>query len=244
MLRHLAVVCALALASSLISRGHAAERSHEDTAAPHHGEKTERRHAPTAKARVSTAHRKPPAKPTPSIHPPAAPHGPARAVPPSTTPAPPPPAASKPERGTVTGRLLPRFAALRANKVNMRVGPGLRYRIQWVYQRRGLPVEIMREFENWRLVQDPYGVKGWMHQATLMDRRYMVVIGGQQVLRDRPNPHAPAVARLDQGVVGRIRQCATGSAWCRVKVDNYSGWLPRRAFWGTLPGEAVNGSPQ
>ncbi|HET6608530.1 MAG TPA: SH3 domain-containing protein [Rhodopila sp.] len=126
----------------------------------------------------------------------------------------------------------------------MRVGPGLRYRIEWVYQRRDLPVEIVREFETWRLVQDPYGVKGWMHQATLMDRRYLVVTGGQQVLRSRPDPHAPAVARLDQGVVGRIRQCAAGSAWCRVKVDDYSGWLPRRAFWGTLPGEAVSDSPQ
>ncbi len=41
----------------------------------------------------------------------------------------------------------------------------MRYPIEWVYKRRSLPVEILR-FDVWRLVQDPDGIKGWMHQAT------------------------------------------------------------------------------
>ena len=37
---------------------------------------------------------------------------------------------------------LPHFASLRADRVNVRTGPGVRYPIVWVFVRQGLPVEI------------------------------------------------------------------------------------------------------
>ncbi len=168
------------------------------------------------------------------------PHGRPEAV----LPLPPMPAPAAPSVvvrrvGSVTGLALPRFASLRANLVNMRVGPGLRYPILWVYKRRHLPVEIWREFGAWRYVQDYEGVKGWMHQATLTRRRGFIVVGAQQVLREAPNPHAEAVARLNPGVVGWLRRCAAGAAWCEVEAGGYRGWLPRIAFWGALPHEAI-----
>ena len=86
-------------------------------------------------------------------------------------------------KGSNTGLPLPRFAALRSDEVNLRAGPGTRYPIQWVYKRRELPVEILREFEVWRLVQDPEGIKGWVHQATLTGRRSFIVTGGDATLR-------------------------------------------------------------
>jgi SH3-like domain-containing protein len=121
----------------------------------------------------------------------------------------------------------------------MRVGPGMRYPILWVYGRRHLPVEIWQEFGPWRYVRDMDGVKGWMHAATLTGRRSFVVTGTQRVLRESPNAHAEPVARLNPGVVGWLRRCNAGVASCRVEVAGYSGWLPRQAFWGTLPNEAV-----
>jgi hypothetical protein len=42
-----------------------------------------------------------------------------------------------------TGRTnlpLPRFASLRGSQVNVRTGPGVRYPIDWVFQRRSMPV--------------------------------------------------------------------------------------------------------
>ena len=39
--------------------------------------------------------------------------------------------------------MLPRFAVLHADKVNLRAGPGDRYPIQWVYLRKDWPVEII-----------------------------------------------------------------------------------------------------
>lgn len=158
------------------------------------------------------------------------------AVKPAAKPEPPP---QDPNKGTVTGLPLPRFASLRADEVNLRTGPGRRYPIEWLYKRRGLPVEIDREFEVWRLVTAPDGVKGWMHEATLFGRRDFVVTGTERTLRAAAADTARAVAILKPGVVGRIRSCAAGSEWCRVQVGDYRGWLRRSDFWGALPGEVI-----
>ena len=134
---------------------------------------------------------------------------------------------------------LPRYASLRSDEVNLRTGPGVRYPIDWVYKRRDLPVQIEREFEVWRLVRDQDGVKGWVHQATLTGRRSFVVTGAERVLRRDGSETASAVARLQPGVVGRIRNCEAASEWCQLQVGDYKGWLKREEFWGVLPHEAV-----
>jgi SH3-like domain-containing protein len=180
---------------------------------------------------------KPPAKPgKPASPPAAAPAAPAPAAPP---PEPPKPTETEPNKGSNTGLPLPRFAALRSDEVNLRAGPGTRYPIQWIYKRRELPVQIQREFEVWRLVQDPEGVKGWVHQATLTGRRSFIVIGGDATLRRSADDGASAVATLKLGVIGHIRTCAASSDWCQVQAGDYRGYLRRSQFWGTLPGEVL-----
>jgi aspartyl-tRNA synthetase len=168
-----------------------------------------------------------------------------------------PPVPPAPLKGSNTGLPLPRFAALRADAVNLRSGPGTRYPIQWVYKRRDLPVEIEREFDVWRLIEDSEGVKGWVHQATLVGTRSFVILSStaaavpvsadsatsgspdSRMLRATPQADGAVVAILKPGVIGRIRSCPAGSAWCRVSIHNYSGWLPRSAFWGLLPDETI-----
>jgi SH3-like domain-containing protein len=40
--------------------------------------------------------------------------------------------------------------SLKAERVNVRRGPSSDHDVAWVFQRKGLPVEIVAEFENWR----------------------------------------------------------------------------------------------
>lgn len=199
----------------------------------------------------------PPPKPVPGHTAPARPAKPAAAAAPApvvaASPTPPaekgtepPPAAAKaaataslPKTG-LTGLPLPRWASLRADEVNLRSGPGTRYPIEWVYHRRDLPVQIEREFEGWRLIEDPDGVKGWVHQATLVGRRSFVVKGAERVLRRSASEDAAAVARLKPGVVGRIRACEPNANWCEVQAGEYRGFLRREEFYGIYPGEAIN----
>jgi SH3-like domain-containing protein len=91
----------------------------------------------------------------------------------------------------------------------------------------------------WRLIEDQDGVKGWVHQATLIGRRGFVVKGGDAVLRAAASETAAAVAVLKSGVIGRILSCEAGATWCEVQVADYRGWLMRAQFWGSDPGEAV-----
>ena len=167
-------------------------------------------------------------------------------VPAPAAPAPPvaqTPAAEKladPEKPEGGAAKLPRFASLRSDEVNMRAGPGLRYRIDWVYKRRDLPVEIMREFDVWRWVRDADGIEGWMQQATLMGRRSFIVQKADATLRSEADDTAAAVAILKPGVVGRIRSCEASSAWCNVQTGSYRGYLRREQFWGVFAGETVN----
>lgn len=168
---------------------------------------------------------------------PATPETPAKDAPASADAAAPPP-----NKGSVTGLPLPRFAALRSDEVNLRVGPGLRFPIDWQYHRRDLPVEIERENDVWRLIRDQDGVRGWVHAATLVGHRSFVVTGKtDQIVRRAPRDDSDPVAQLKPGVVGRIRSCEGSAEWCEVQVGEYRGWLRRVAFFGTYPNEPVGG---
>jgi SH3-like domain-containing protein len=174
------------------------------------------------------AQKPPPKPPAAATAAPAPPSTPAPAEPPKT---------ETDIKGSATNLPLPRYAALRSDEVNLRAGPGTRYPIEWVYKRRELPVEIEREFEVWRLVQDPDGIKGWVHSATLTGRRSFIVTAADATLRRDAQDTAAPVAILKPGVVGHIRGCQANSDWCQVQVGDYRGFLKRGQFWGALPGE-------
>ncbi|KAA5613225.1 SH3 domain-containing protein [Rhodovastum atsumiense] len=150
-------------------------------------------------------------------------------------------AGAPPSIGTETGQPLPRFAALRSDEVNLRRGPGTRYPIDWVFHRAGLPVQIQREFDAWRLIRTSDGTQGWVHVALLTPRRSVLVTGAPRVLRKAPADDAPAVARLKPGVIGRLLTCPADTPWCRVAVRSYRGWLRQNEVWGVSPGETVTG---
>nr|WP_282572010.1 SH3 domain-containing protein [Roseomonas acroporae] len=137
---------------------------------------------------------------------------------------------------------LPRFASLRSDAVNLRAGPGMQYPIEWTYQRRELPVSIIREFDVWRRIRDPDGTEGWVRQSNLTGRRTFVV-REERALRRRPEDGAPVVARLRPGVVGLLLACEAGNAWCEASVRNEArGWIRRAELWGVGPEEEVKQS--
>ncbi len=137
-----------------------------------------------------------------------------------------------------SGLALPRFESLKANKTNLRIGPGLRYPIAWVYQRPGLPVMIIQEFDYWRKVRNVDGGVGWVHKSLIRGRRTAYVTGKVRTLRVQPNESAAAVARAEPGVIARLLACK--GAWCRISADGHEGWLKRDSFFGALPNEAFD----
>ena len=135
------------------------------------------------------------------------------------------------------GQPLPRFASLRSDEVNMRTGPGTRYPIEWVYKRKGLPVEITGEFEIWRRVRDADGSEGWVQKSNLTGKR-MAMVTGAYDLRDEASPQAPVVAHLEKDAQGQILSCTKD--WCRLKFDDVKGYLPKNQLWGAYPTEVFD----
>lgn len=136
-----------------------------------------------------------------------------------------------------TGLPLPRFASLRAGKVNLRAGPGVRYPVEWVYLRRGLPVMITAEFYAWRKIRDWRGTVGWIHRSMLTGKRTVITTGREVVLRRKPSPESAAVGRAEAGVIARVLACA--DRWCRIEAGGIRGWGRRAMLWGTLPEENI-----
>lgn len=144
--------------------------------------------------------------------------------------------------GQATGLELPRYVSLRASRARLRAGPGTQYPVNWVYVRPGIPLEIIAEYGNWRMVRDWTSAKGWMYRSLLSGRRTAVVAPWQKdpvPLKRRPSDKAPPIAMLTPGVIGSLEQC--DGRWCRVSVRDgaWRGYVPQEKLWGAYPGELL-----
>lgn len=143
-----------------------------------------------------------------------------------------------------SGLPLPRFASIKATRMNMRVGPGTDYAASWLYTRPGLPVEIIAEFENWRRIRDAEGTEGWVYHSMLSGVRTAVAAPwmegkGDNVfvnMHDKAANDAAVVAKLQPGVVVTLDQC--NGDWCKAEVKGSEGWISQAQIWGAYPGEA------
>jgi len=142
--------------------------------------------------------------------------------------------------GESTSLPLPRFVSLRTEPVNMRTGPGVRYPVTWVYQRRGLPVEVTDEFDTWRRVKDPDGEEGWVHQSMLSGQRTGFVIREATPVYKGPTLSSAIVAQLSPGVVVTVDRCPRQTEFCLIEIDGDEGWVERGVFWGLYDGEIVD----
>ena len=129
-----------------------------------------------------------------------------------------------------SGYPIPRFVSLGVSKANMRVGPSRNHPIKWEYQHRGMPLEVIREHENWRQVREVDGTDGWMHRQLLSGGRTGIIQPDWVSIRDEANDASHILARVQKGKVVRLDSC--GPAWCNVEVDDVEGWVEREAIWG------------
>jgi len=152
---------------------------------------------------------------------------------------------------TPSGLPLPRFVTTRSTPINVRVGPGFKYAVSWIYKVAGTPVEIIQEFDVWRKIRDVDGSEGWVHQNMLSGNRAGYVLPEANTdriaLRSAAADEAGVAAWVGPGFPVRIRSCDAG--WCAVTatdhppsgpVATYSGYLPEGDIWGVYRGESFD----
>jgi SH3-like domain-containing protein len=133
----------------------------------------------------------------------------------------------------------PYWASIASGQAMMRTGPARNYPGTWLYQRRDLPIRVLKTYPNWRLIEDPDGTRGWMLVTLLSDRRTAIVKRGDpRPVRVEPNDGAKVRYLAEQGVVGRINKCKAG--WCRIEVGKRQGYIHTSDLWGVAENEVVD----
>jgi SH3-like domain-containing protein len=132
----------------------------------------------------------------------------------------------------------PYWASIASGQALTHTGPGKNYPNVWLYQRRDLPIRVVKKYDNWRLIQDPDGAQGWMLVRLLSDRRTAIVKPGDpRPVRVDRNDSAKIRYLAQQGVVGHISKCHDG--WCRIEIGNRNGYIRTSDIWGVNDGEVV-----
>jgi len=129
-------------------------------------------------------------------------------------------------------REVPYWATIKPEKLNMRAGPGRDFPIRWVYHRAGLPLQVIRVHEGWRLVKDPAGEEGWVTANLLSKDRGALVVGeGLAAIRADRSDSAKLKWNAEPGVVGKLGDCEAG--WCAFDVGGRAGFVRADRLWGT-----------
>lgn len=136
-----------------------------------------------------------------------------------------------------SGLPIPRFVSLKSDTINVRVGPGKRYPIRWVYKRKDLPIEVIEEFGHWRKIRDYHGDEGWTHHTLLSGKRTAMVMKRQRAIHLSPDEKSQVIANLSPEVPALVLSCNT--AWCHVVVREYDGWMKRTFLWGIYEEEEL-----
>ncbi len=149
-----------------------------------------------------------------------------------------------------SGLPVPRFVSLKSDKVNVRKGPGTNYPIAWVFEKAGLPVEIVREYGIWRQVRDSDGTQGWVLQNLLSGRRTAVVApwerkGKGSVTKSKPTSvHTDAstlssiVAYAEAGSLAGLISC--DKSWCQISIAEHRGFIEQKRLWGVYEDESID----
>jgi SH3-like domain-containing protein len=138
-----------------------------------------------------------------------------------------------------SGLALPRFASVKSQPVNIRIGPSRDYDIAWTFTKAGVPVEITQEFDIWLRVRDSEGQEGWVQKSFLTGNKRMALVAPWEKGTTTPllsRPGSPTVlARIEPNVLVEVEKC--DGAQCRIAVDRYNGWVDQSRLWGVYQAE-------
>jgi SH3-like domain-containing protein len=129
-----------------------------------------------------------------------------------------------------------RYVTIKSNQVNARKGPGVNYPIEWVFVKKGEPVKVVSEFEQWRKIQDIDGSGGWVHSSVLSPKRNVIIKSSSIVkLLSKADEKGKIIAKLEPGLRCIFNKCK--NSWCQIKCSGYKGWLKAEYLWGLIPNE-------
>ena len=122
------------------------------------------------------------------------------------------------------------YLTLKYNKVNVRYGPGRDYPIKYVYYKKNLPIKVIDKKENFRRIVDFKKNSGWIHVSQLKKGKSLILLK-DQILFSKPTRYSKPIIKIAKGRLLLVKKCK--KKWCKVKTEDYLGWVITNNIWGT-----------
>tara|TARA_B100001113_G_scaffold352747_1_gene354977 strand:+ start:766 stop:1218 length:453 start_codon:yes stop_codon:yes gene_type:complete len=123
------------------------------------------------------------------------------------------------------------FLSLKNKKVNVRYGPGFDYPIKYIYKKKSLPVKVIDKKENFRRIIDHKKNSGWIHISQLKKSNSLVILE-DKIIFSKNSKFSRPLFKLEKGRLVILKKCI--SNWCKIKSDDYIGWLQTQNSWGEI----------
>jgi SH3-like domain-containing protein len=133
------------------------------------------------------------------------------------------------------GSALAEMVAINGNDINMRSGPGTKYKVIWKLG-DGFPLKVLKHSGKWLRVQDFEGTIGWIHKAVVNRTPHMIVKVHKKTkkrinVRSGPGTNKRIVAKAYYGVV--FKTLGQKNGWVKVSHGRkVTGWVKRSLLWG------------
>ena len=121
------------------------------------------------------------------------------------------------------------FLSLKKNKVNVRYGPGFDFPVKYIYKKKNFPIKQIDTKENFRRIIDIKKNSGWIHISQLKKVNSVIALEDKVLFR-KSSFFSKPIAKIKKGRLLVIQKCE--GEWCRVKTDNFKGWVDRVNLWG------------
>jgi len=122
------------------------------------------------------------------------------------------------------------YLIFKNNKVNVRYGPGFNYQIKYIYKKKNLPIKVIDKKENFRRIIDLKKNSGWIHISQLKKGKSIILLE-DQILFKKPTKYSKPLFKIAKGRLLLIKKCK--KKWCKVKTEDYLGWIITNNIWGT-----------
>ena len=123
------------------------------------------------------------------------------------------------------------FLMLKNSKVNVRYGPSFDYPVKFFYKKINLPIKVIDKKENFRRIIDHKKNSGWIHISQLKKANSLVVLE-DKIIFSKNSKFSRPLFKLEKGRLVILKKCIYD--WCKIKSDNYTGWLNTKNSWGKI----------
>ncbi|MFK8040427.1 MAG: SH3 domain-containing protein [Rickettsiaceae bacterium] len=133
-------------------------------------------------------------------------------------------------------KIFPRFASIKFNEVNVRIGPSFKSNPILVFIKKGEPIKITSQYDNWYQIIDFEGDTGWIHSSAISNKRYIIIMSDDLVnLYKSPNIDSKLVVVLSPNIRCQLHKCKDN--WCEVEIMQYKAWVEKKYLWGISDNE-------